>query len=206
MSDETSVENLERIINEKESESVVKEKVVILFSGGSDSTLLMKFASVLNLDPVAVLVDYGQLHVEELSYAETYCKNQNIPYKRITIQGYDVKSGLTSGDKNLYQGVHSHNVPARNSIMLSLAAGIAESINACRVWYGPDFSDREGLFPDCYQNYVFELNKTFAIAFSYPIKVEAPLLGFSKAMVLSMLENQFGIKSEDLYTGYREFA
>jgi len=190
------------------SEPVVvnKEKVAILFSGGSDSTLLLKFAEALNYDVTAVLIDYGQLHVEELAYAVKYCGDNNIQYKKITLSGYDVKSGLTTGEKGLYENVHQSNVPARNSIMLSLAAGIAESIGASKVQIGCDMDDYYGKFPDCMQHYIGQLNNVFKIAFNKPIIIEAPLLGFSKKMVLDILEKLYNIKAEDLYTGYREFA
>jgi 7-cyano-7-deazaguanine synthase len=185
---------------------IEREQVVVLFSGGADSTLLLHFAGSMNYIPFCVLMDYGQLHKEELEYAEKFCVANLINYKIVSISGYDVPSGLTTGDKGIYEGVHSHNVPARNSIFLSIAAGVAEAIGAKKVWIGCDYSDRIGLFPDCYQEYFVKVNEMFQIAFSYPITVEAPLLGFSKQMVLDMLEKHYCVKSEDLYTGYREFA
>lgn len=184
----------------------MKEKVLVLFSGGADSVLMMELLKKLDKVPFALLIDYGQLHKEELEFAKGYCDKNKIEYTKVSLVDYNVKSGLTTGEKNLYNGVHSHNVPARNSIFLSIAAGIAENINSKKVWIGCDYSDREGLFPDCYQEYFIKLNELFKIAFSYPIRVEAPLLGFSKEMVLEMLEKEYKIKKEDLYTGYREFA
>lgn len=185
---------------------VKKEKVCVLFSGGADSTLLLKFAEAMYKEAYCVLIDYGQLHVEELKYAEDYCVKNNIQFKKVSLCGYDVKSGLTTGDKGLYENVHVSNVPARNTIMLGIAAGVSEAEGIDNIWYGADYSDREGLFPDCFQEFVFHINKVFAIAFNKPIKVYAPLMGFSKQMVLDMLELQYGIKAEELYTGYREFA
>jgi 7-cyano-7-deazaguanine synthase len=183
----------------------VKEDLVVLFSGGADSVLLMEFADDMDRKPLAVLINYGQLHVQELDYAMRYCEEKNIPYQVVELVNYTVKSGLTTGEKGIYKGVHEMNVPARNSIMISIAAGIAESNGIKEVWIGCDFSDREHLFPDCFQEYIFNMGKVFEIAFSYPIKLYAPLLGFTKEMVLKQLES-YGIKEDKLYTGYREFG
>ena len=181
-----------------------KSKVVILYSGGADSILLIEFAKKMKKGIYALLIDYGQLHKEELEFAEKYCKNNKIEYQKVTILDYNVKSGLTTGEKNLYEGVHSHNVPARNTIFLSIAAGIAESNKIDTIWIGPDMSDFYGEFPDCKQVYIGKINEVFKIAFSYPIIVEAPLLGMSKEMVLSLLD-YFGIKMNEIFSGYGQF-
>ena len=90
-------------------------------------------------------------------------------------------------------------------MFLAVAFSEAESQGIQEIWYGPDYSDREGLFPDCYQDYVYELNKVFAIAGSYPIKVYAPTLGLTKEMVLKLLEN-FGIGKDQLFSGYGQYT
>ena len=183
----------------------MKSDLVILYSGGADSTLLLKMAQSMGKTPFALMVDYGQLHKEELEYAKKICKQEKVEYTVVELKNYNVRSGLTTGEKGTYQGVHEMNVPARNSIMLSIAAGISESKGVKEVWIGCDYSDREHLFPDCFQNYFIKLNEVFEIAFSYPIKVYAPLLGLTKEMVLKMLET-YGISEDKLYTGYREFT
>ena len=183
-----------------------KHDLVVLYSGGADSTLLLKLAESMGRRVFAVMIDYGQKHIEELEFAKKYLEDHEIDGKTIKISGYDVNSGLTgSGKQNLYEGVHSHNVPARNSIFLSIAYGVAESMGITEVWYGPDYSDREGLFPDCYQDYVYNLNKVFAISGVKPVRVYAPLLGFTKDMVLKVLES-YGITKDKLYSGYGEFS
>lgn len=185
----------------------MSDKIVMLYSGGADSRLMLQFALDLGKTVHCVLVDYGQLHKEELEYAKKQLEKIGIDYKQLQLNGYSVESGLTgSGSKGLYEGVSPHNVPARNSIFLTLAAGIAESVGAEQVWIGCDMSDYYGHFPDCKQEYIGKLNEVFKIAFSYPIEIIAPLLGFTKDMVISMLEKVVGIKQEDLYTGYREFS
>lgn len=189
-------------------ESFVKEKenVVILYSGGADSTLLLEIARKIGKYPFCVLIDYGQLHIEELTFAEKQCKERNLSYQIVKLSGYNVESGLTgSGEKGIYEGVHSHNVPARNSIFLSIAYGIAESLEIQEIWYGADWSDFEHLFPDCTQEYIGSFNKMLEKAAVRPIKVYAPTLGLSKEMVIHLLQ-YFGVNEKSIFSGYGEFA
>ena len=182
------------------------KRVVILYSGGADSTLLLEFAKRMGKDIYAVLIDYGQLHKEELEFAKKYLNTEKIPYNVVSLVGLSANSGLTKdGEKGLYGGVAQHYVPARNSMFLAIAASEAESAGINKIWIGPDMSDFYGEFPDCKQVYIGEINKVFKIAFSYPIEVEAPLLGMSKEMVLSLLSS-YGIKKDDIFSGYGQFS
>jgi 7-cyano-7-deazaguanine synthase len=175
--------------------------LVILFSGGADSVLLMELAKSIKRKPLALIIDYKQLHSKELEKAQEYCIKNKIEYKIVNLENYNVRSGLTTGEKATYKGVHDMNVPARNTIFLSIAAGIAESNNIKKIWFGADMDDYYNKFPDCFQNYIEKINELFKIAFSYPIFVEAPLLGFSKDNVKSML-NFYMIKENEIFSGY----
>jgi 7-cyano-7-deazaguanine synthase len=182
------------------------ENVVILFSGGADSTLLVEIAKRIGLKPFCLLIDYGQKHIQELSFAINYLGEQHINWQVVKVTGLDVDSGLTGdGGKGRYEGVSIYHVPGRNSIFLSLAFSVAESKGISEIWYGPDFSDRIGLFPDCYQEYVVKINEVFKVAGSKQIAVYAPLLGFTKEMVLKMLDS-FGVDRSKLFSGYGAFT
>lgn len=188
----------ERIMND--------ENVVILFSGGADSVLLLEMAKRVGLNPFCLMIDYGQKHVEELDFAQKYLTEANIRSQVVKITGLNVDSGLTGdGEKGRYEGVSIYHVPGRNTIFLSLAFSVAESRGIPEIWYGPDFSDRLGLFPDCYQDYVVKMNEVFKVAGSKEIIVYAPLLGLTKEMVLKMLDS-FGIDRSKLFSGYGAFT
>lgn len=179
---------------------------IILFSGGADSTLMLKLALSFNLNPLCLLIDYGQKHIAELDKAVELCMKNSVMYTTVSLKDYNVNSGLTgSGDKNLYEGVHSHNVPARNTIFLAIAAGIAESRRVKKVWIGCDSDDYYNEFPDCKQEYIGKMNEVFKIAFSYPIEIEAPLLGMNKANILKMLK-KFGVEENEIFSGYGEYS
>jgi 7-cyano-7-deazaguanine synthase len=183
-----------------------KNQVLILYSGGADSTLLLEIAERMGKKPFALLIDYGQLHKEELTFAEQYVGQKGIPYNKVSLVGLSAQSGLTGdGEKGRYGGVAPHYVPARNTMFLSIAASEAESQGIREIWYGPDMSDFFGEFPDCKQEYVGKINSLFETAFSYPIKVYAPTLGLTKDMVLGLLEN-FGIPKDQLFSGYGQYT
>lgn len=182
-----------------------KKDLVILYSGGSDSMLMLKLALDLGKKPLAVLIDYGQKHIKELEFAQEQLNKLKVDYQSVTLSGLNINSGLTGdGIKGQYENVSVYNVPARNSMFLTIAAGIAESNEIKEIWIGCDMSDFYGEFPDCKQEYIGMINKLFKIAFTYPITVEAPLLGMTKEMVLSILKNHFGISETEVYSGYGE--
>ncbi len=182
------------------------EDLILLYSGGADSTLLLKIARAMNRNVFALMIDYGQLHIEELEYAKKYLEDRKVPNMTIKISGFDVNSALTgNGEKGMYEGVDIHTVPARNTIFLSLAYGIAESKGITEIWFGANWQDYEHLFPDCYQEYIGRMNKVLEIAGVKPTKVYAPLLGMSKEMILELMR-LYGIKQEEVYSGYGEFT
>ena len=180
----------------------MKEDLVVLFSGGADSMLLLEMAKEMGRKPYALIMDYEQLHKEEIGFAIEYCMNNRLMYQVVGIQGLNVNSALTGdGTKGKFDGVSIWNVPGRNTMFLSVAFSVAENKDIQEIWYGPDYSDREGLFPDCYQDYVYRVNQLFEVAGVKPIKVYAPLMGMTKEMILKLLELK-GITKQKMFSGY----
>jgi 7-cyano-7-deazaguanine synthase len=181
------------------------EDLVMLYSGGADSYLMLHWALELGRSPYCILIDYGQKHIEELEYAKKHLEEAKVNYHVIEIKNLGVTSGLT-GDKveGIYEGVHPMNVPGRNTIFIGLAYSVAESKGIREIWYGPDYSDYEHAFPDCYQSYVGAMNKVLEIAPSYPIKLYAPLLGWTKEMILEYIQGILGVDLKTIHSGYEE--
>lgn len=181
------------------------DKVLILYSGGADSRLLLEIALTLRKNVRCLVVDYGQLHSGELEVAKKHLDDKYVTYDYVTIQGLNINSALTGhGIKGQYKGVSEFNIPGRNSILLSLAFSIAESNDIKEIWYGADMSDYYNSFPDCYQLYVDKINELFEVAGSMKISVVAPLLGISKEMVFELLEKVFNVNKTNLFSGYGE--
>jgi len=180
----------------------MSENLVILFSGGADSRLMVEMAIKAGKKPYGVLVNYGQLHGQELESASAQLNKLQIPHRVVSIENLGVNSGLTgSGEKNETGQVHEMYVPGRNTMFISIAFSIAESMNIDTIWIGSDWSDRLGLFPDCYQEYFVRVNEMLKYGGPKEIKVEAPLLGISKELAITLLKG-FGIKEEEYFSGY----
>jgi len=182
----------------------VKKDLVILFSGGADSRLMIEMAKDIGKNPHCILIDYGQKHVQELEFAKKQLDEfDNASYQVVKLDGLNIDSGLT-GDKvpDTYKGVHSMHVPSRNLMFIGIAASIAENMGIGMIWYGPDWSDFVNEFPDCKQEWVGRVNKVLEINGPTPIRLEAPLLGLSKETILSMLERKYNVTKDQLFSGY----
>jgi 7-cyano-7-deazaguanine synthase len=182
---------------------VLNVDVVMLYSGGADSLLMLHLAKMAGKNPYCILIDYGQKHIEELEYASKQLTDMKVRYQIIKVDGLNVTSGLT-GEliESRWENVHAMNVPGRNTIFIGLAISVAENMGIDEVWYGPDYSDRINLFPDCYQEYVVRMNEVLEISGVKPIKLVAPLLGMSKELIVQILQNHFGYKMSDMHSGY----
>jgi len=180
--------------------------LVILYSGGSDSRLMLEFAKDLDLKPYCLMIDYEQLNIKELSFAKSHLLENDIEYQIVKVSGLQIDSGLTgSGVQNKTGEVHSHHVPGRNTIFLSIAFSIAESKGVDTIWIGSDFSDVLNKFPDCYQQYIIAMNEAFKLSGPKPIEIQAPLSGLSKENILKMLKKR-GVEEHEIYSGYGEFS
>jgi 7-cyano-7-deazaguanine synthase len=179
--------------------------IVMLYSGGADSMLMLRLAQMSGRQPYCLLIDYGQKHIKELEFAKKQLRYYGVEYQIIKIKNLNVDSGLTGNNvTGRWDNVHEANVPGRNTIFIGLAISVAENKGIDEVWYGPDYSDRTNLFPDCYQEYVVKMNEVLAISGVKPIKLVAPLLGMSKELILEILDNFWGIKPTDMHSGYEE--
>lgn len=179
-----------------------KPDLVILFSGGADSILLALMAEDLGKHPLFVLIDYQQLHREELEVAQRYLKKECLPYRIIMLHNLGITSGLTGdGTKGRFDGVHSMHVPSRNLMFISIAASIAEDMGIDTIWHGADFSDYLNQFPDCKQEWFGRVNKVLEVNGPKPIKLEAPLLGLTKENILTLLKGS-NINMKEIFSGY----
>ena len=183
--------------------------VLLLFSGGADSVLLLKWL-VRRKDPCGLLmINYGQRHVEELDFADRFLADlpmgERDSISRFVVNLSEaftlVRAPLLCGGGPTYKGVNPNYVPSRNLVFVSVALSIAESYGYEEVWYGADFSDREDGFPDCFQEWVVLVDRIARINGSRPIPVRAPLLGFTKRMVEENLRVG-GVDPAMVYSGY----
>ena len=186
------------------------KNILVLFSGGADSLLMAEWAISHRKDSKVTLLSflYGQNHHEEIKYAT----KQSVKFsgdsgwpkhyiKDISSIFKGLNSNLLDPGSANYPGVHTMHVPGRNAIFLSIAMSVAEQNGDDEIWIGCDFSDRENLFPDCYQEWIIRMNAVANINGSRPLKIKAPLLGWTKEDVIEELDI-LGHKIQDIYSGY----
>jgi len=186
-------------------EVTVRERIVILFSGGADSRALLELALLMGKEPFCLLIDYEQLHKEELDSAKKQLDLKKVKYQVVKISGLNITSALTGegggGRFGPEEEISPWYVPSRNLMFIAVAASVAEDLGIITIWYGADASDYENRFPDCIQEWVGRVNKVLEINGSHSIKLVAPLLGFSKEDVLSLLKS-FNVKEGEYFSGY----
>jgi len=170
------------------------KNAVILLSGGLDSATVLAMARQQGFTCHALSVDYGQRHHAELDAAQRVAKALGAVEHRvinIDLTGFG-GSALTDSriavPEHASSGIPSTYVPARNTIMLSLALAWAEVLKSQDIFFGVNAVDYSG-YPDCRPEYVEAFERmanlaTKAAVEGKPLKIHAPLLHMSKADII----------------------
>jgi 7-cyano-7-deazaguanine synthase len=173
------------------------KKVILLFSGGVDSTTLLALLTQKKYDIYALIFDYGQKHNIEIKRAKKLSKIYKVKKHLIfKLNLSDIcKSALTGTGripKDLYQKntIPSTYVPARNTIFLSLALGWAETVKADEIYIGVNHIDYSG-YPDCRPNFIKTFQKMSDLAVKKSItdkkiKIKAPLINMNKTEIIRL--------------------
>ena len=170
------------------------KNAVILLSGGLDSATVLALARQQDFQCYALSVDYGQRHHAELAAAKRVADVLGAVEHRvihIDLTGFG-GSALTDSriavPEHATGGIPLTYVPARNTIMLSLALAWAEVLQAQDIFFGVNAVDYSG-YPDCRPEYVEAFERmanlaTRAAVEGKPLKLHAPLLHMSKAGII----------------------
>jgi 7-cyano-7-deazaguanine synthase len=185
----------------------MKKNILVLFSGGADSTLLLLIARKISERVGAVTFNYGQKNLAELVSARNLLeKHPSLCDERYyaELDLRHVTSPLLEGKGCAPRhGVNEKHVPARNLMFVAHAAAIAESQGFDEIWYGANFTSRMNSFPDCTQEWVFAMDRVLAINGSRRISLRAPLLGVAKDDIWLYLKMR-GIDRTEVFSGYGE--
>ena len=189
-----------------------REKAVILLSGGLDSTTCVALANEQKFELYALTVNYGQKHNFEIEASKHIAREYNV--KRHTIIQIDLTqfggSALTDDKikvpkkRNLSesQSIPVPYVPARNTILLSLAIAWAETLGAYNIFIGVNSLDYSG-YPDCRPEYISSFEKTANIATrsginGQKVKINTPLINLTKKEIIKLglsLNVNYGLTS-----------
>ncbi|WP_114240799.1 7-cyano-7-deazaguanine synthase QueC [Dyella sp. C9] len=167
-------------------------KAVVLVSGGMDSAVTIAIAREQGYQVHALSVAYGQRHSAELEASERVSHLLGaVEHKTVQVDLRAIGgSALTADidvplDQTGEQGIPVTYVPARNTIMLSIALGWAEVLGSTDIWCGVNAVDYSG-YPDCRPAFIeaFETLANVATKAGVEgagIRVHAPLMRMSKA-------------------------
>jgi 7-cyano-7-deazaguanine synthase len=170
-------------------------KAVVLLSGGLDSATTLAMARAEGHDCYALSVDYGQRHRSELDAAVRIARALGaVAHKVVRIDlGTVGGSALTDPAiavpvDGLQPGIPVTYVPARNTIMLSLALAHAEVTGAEHIYFGANAVDYSG-YPDCRPDYMRAFERlanlaTKAAVEGRPLKLHTPIIELSKADII----------------------
>lgn len=170
----------------------MKEKVVVIYSGGMDSFTVLHRALADGYDVYALSFNYGQRHNKELQYAADVCAKLDVHHLITDITQINQLlqgSSLTSTDIDVAEGHYAADnmkstiVPNRNMILLSLAVGYAVSLKAEKVFYGAHSGDHT-IYPDCRPEFVHAMNDVTRIANFEPVEIVSPFLNEDKIDIL----------------------
>ena len=174
-----------------------KKSVILSFSGGADSTILLHLAAKQFENVHAVSFDYGQRHKKELLCAEQQLSSipNLIQYNILSlpfIEQYKT-SALTNNDLNIPKTQHvmgdpqtSAYIPNRNMTFLSILIGIAEDRDIDTVWYGAAQADSVAGFYDGSPEFLTAINSVAALNRRNKIRIEAPLIDKSKKEIIEL--------------------
>jgi len=175
---------------------------VVLLSGGMDSATCLALASQRGRPVHALTVLYGQRHEKEVRSARALARHYSVArHLVVTVPvGPFLASSLTDRTADLPSGsrrgrgrIPSTYVPARNTILLALALGVAESRRAGSIYLGVNAIDYSG-YPDCRPEFLRAFERLARVATRVGVedgwspKIRAPLLRLGKADIVRLGE------------------
>lgn len=170
----------------------INETVLVVFSGGQDSTTCLYWALEYYERVEAITFNYGQNHAVELECAKEICKRENVKQTIIDMSflATITESALTSnGNVNLFRedGLPDSFVPNRNQLFLTLAHSYAQKIGAGMVIIGACQVDYSG-YPDCRQDFIDSLGLVTNMGSNSNIDIVAPLMNMTKAQIFQLAD------------------
>ena len=176
-------------------ESSTPRRAVVLLSGGLDSATCLAIAQNAGFDCYCLSLDYGQRHSTELDAATRVAKALGAKEHRVLRLDLAAFGGSALTDRNIEvptegvgSGIPVTYVPARNTIMLSLALAWAEVLESRDIFVGVNAVDYSG-YPDCRPEFVAAFENLANLATKAGVEgsrmtIHAPLIDLTKAEII----------------------
>ena len=170
---------------------------VVLLSGGLDSATVLAIAREEGFSPLALSFDYGQRHRIELEAAKKLATAAGVRHAAIAFDLRQFGGSALTGDvdvpkdrveEQIQSAIPITYVPARNTIFLSMALGVAETIGATDIFAGMNALDYSG-YPDCRPEFIEAFQKLANLATKAGVQgqrftIHAPLIHMTKAQII----------------------
>ena len=174
-------------------------RAVVLLSGGMDSATALAIAKADGFDVIALTVDYGQRHRREIDAAKRVAKHFGVRDHRIVSLDLTPIGGSALTDKTIRvpeqrrleeigRGIPVTYVPARNTILLSYALGLAEATGAKAIYIAANSQDYSG-YPDCRPEFYQAFQEIARLGTKRGvegdvIEIRTPLIAMTKADIV----------------------
>jgi 7-cyano-7-deazaguanine synthase len=165
-------------------------RAVVLVSGGMDSAVTISLAQERGFEVFALSVAYGQRHNSELDAAARVASMLGAAaHKTVTVDLRSIGGSALTADIDVPEeggdGIPVTYVPARNTIMLSIALGWAEVLGSTDIFCGVNAVDYSG-YPDCRPAFIDSFQELANVATKagvegHRMSIHAPLMAMSKA-------------------------
>ncbi len=178
-------------------------RVLVLHSGGMDSTTCLYRAHRDGAEVFSLGIDYGQRLAVELLFAQRHCEALGVTRELVNVEWRkpvrDIP--LNRSVEEMSASVSPAFLPGRNALFLSIACAHASGIGADEVHIGLNAVDFSG-YPDCTPEFLESFIGMMAIANPGAPRIVAPLLASSKVEIARMAHD-LGIGKDDTWSCYR---
>jgi 7-cyano-7-deazaguanine synthase len=170
------------------------KSAIVLLSGGLDSATALAIACSQGFRTFALSVHYGQRHIAELEAAARVAAALGAHEHRVMgvdlagIGGSALTDSAVAVPETASAGIPVTYVPARNTLLLSLALGWAEVVGAGDIFVGVNFLDYSG-YPDCRPEFIDAFQRLAQLATKAGVEgsrmtIQAPLIRMTKADII----------------------
>lgn len=166
-------------------------KLVVVLSGGLDSTVLLAHLAATGAAARAVTVDYGQRHAREIESAKKVALHYSVPHDIVDLRALRavLPGNSQTGDLAVPHGHYEDAtmrltvVPNRNMMLLSVALGIAVAHDVDGVAYGAHAGDH-AIYPDCRQPFIAAMEVAAKLCDYKPRHLVAPFASIDKTAIV----------------------
>lgn len=185
-------------------------RVVVLLSGGMDSVTALYHAATHYRVVGALSFHYGSKHNDrELPFARYHCRKLGVPHQiiRLGFVGKLFKSDLLKSGGAVPDGHYEQAnmkqtvVPFRNGIMLSIAAGFAESVGAQGLVIAAHAGDH-AIYPDCRADFMRSMGDAIRLGTYAKIKVIRPFISMTKSQIAKR-GGKLGVEFKKTWSCYK---